>query len=122
MLWVIGECTDLVMNAANQPACLLTGSSRFDGGSMPNETRLDVANPGPFAIRSVKSSDKQRRSDHQDQRECNLNRHDRLSKPDAAKCRAAPLAERGDQRPAAGLQGRRKAAQDTRRHTHQERE
>ena len=35
---------------------------------------------------------------------------------------AASLPERGDQRPAAGLQGRRKAAQDTRGHTHQERE
>ena len=63
---------------------------------MPNEIRLDVSNPGPFAISPVSVRTNNARSDDQDQRECNLNRDDGLSKPDAAKCqcRLAPGATR----------------------------
>ena len=63
---------------------------------MPNEIRLDVSNPGPFAISPVRVRTNKRRSDDKDQRECNLSRHDRPSKPEAAegRCRRAPGARR----------------------------
>ena len=97
------------MNAANQPA-RFGGGVAVRRGSMPNEIRLEVSNPGPFGHQSRQRSHKQRRADDQDQRERNLRRDDRLAKPDAAECGAASLPERRGSatrgRPAGPARGR----------------
>ena len=80
---------------------------------MPERDQAGRRKSRPFRHQLRQRSHEQRRSDDQDQRECNLNRDNGLSQPDAARCGAASLPQRRDQRRAAGLQRRRKAAQDT---------